>query len=300
MLEFFDASPDLHLIVDAQTGRILRANRHGSECFGSQRSAFEGKSFTDAGLRSERLGNWENISNRLFKLADGQQLRLEYLKPDGGRMPVNVTCHATVHGSDDVLHLSLRYASRQQKLEDMLQRKTYSDEVTGLPNRLGFEGELTKSWAQATANEQPLGVMIIEVACAMSIRNEEGGEAYESWIKNCATRLRNGPIRRGDVLARVGWDQFALILQGADNEAVDEVVRRVNAVGDRVESMGQYNSEGVFRIGCAAALPDIHTPAAKLIQMAENQVSRSRNSGAMVCSDLRALDLQADNSDSLH
>ncbi|MFN2466397.1 MAG: EAL domain-containing protein [Candidatus Dormibacteria bacterium] len=98
-----------------------------------------------------------------------------------------------------------------------------TDFLTGLPNRREFERQL------GTITDTPFAVLAIDIDNLKVINDEYGHQAGDGVLQAIARGLRGG-LRGRDVLARVGGDEFAALVVGADQAQAAAVAERMRQV----------------------------------------------------------------------
>ena len=102
-------------------------------------------------------------------------------------------------------------ALNQQQLREKIEHQAYHDALTNLPNRLLFEDRLGQSIARAERSGQPFAVLFVDLDGFKQVNDTLGHHAGDALLKQVAGRLA-GRVRQSDTLARMGGDEFALIL----------------------------------------------------------------------------------------
>ncbi len=116
-----------------------------------------------------------------------------------------------------------------------------TDPLTGLPNRRAVMDALE----QAAASSEPVAVIAVDLDHFKEVNDGEGHAAGDALLKAAAERLRDA-IRPGDLVGRVGGDEFVVLLVGeANHEVVEGIAQRINVVlqhplehGDRLLRLG--------------------------------------------------------------
>jgi len=115
-----------------------------------------------------------------------------------------------------------------------------TDELTGLVNRRGWYSRLGEALTRAARFEQPVSVVLLDLDGFKAVNDRRGHAAGDRLLRTVSAAW-SGVLRANDVLGRVGGDEFAVLLEGADSEAAEEVVARLEAA----LPAGQQASAGI-------------------------------------------------------
>jgi len=152
------------------------------------------------------------------------------------------------------------------------------DRLTGLPNAWLFQDRLAQALAAGRRRPQKLAVLYLALDDFRAIEAAVGGEAVAVLLRRIAERLR-ACIRETDTVARIGHDQFAVLLTQLNDErdAARVVAKIVESLGHRL-TVGSRTLSATASIGIATFPSDGAEPEV-LVSRAEVAMLRARQQG---------------------
>ena len=135
-----------------------------------------------------------------------------------------------VDGTPKVIQGLMVDITEQKNLEAQLSHQAFHDALTGLPNRAYFTEQVTAAIARARRSGQGMVVVYLDLDDFKIVNDTFGHGVGDRLLVEVARRLRE-TIRASDLAARVGGDEFNLLLEGFTDEiAADDMVRRLLVV----------------------------------------------------------------------
>ncbi|AMM40557.1 PAS/PAC sensor-containing diguanylate cyclase [Candidatus Desulfofervidus auxilii] len=110
-----------------------------------------------------------------------------------------------------------------KKLEEKLKYLSFHDSLTGLYNRNYFEEEMKRL---NTTRKYPVGIIIIDIDNLKFVNDTFGHVKGDELIKYVANIL-SSIFRKEDVVARIGGDEFAVILPNVNEKIVQSLCKRI-------------------------------------------------------------------------
>ncbi|MBB3046055.1 diguanylate cyclase (GGDEF)-like protein [Litorivivens lipolytica] len=148
-------------------------------------------------------------------------------------------------GTTALIFHELMYQNLQNKLKQERDSYVYQashDMLTGLPNRFQFFEYFERSLALAERKNHSLALGYIDLDGFKPINDTYGHHAGDLILETIASRLGR-IIRTGDMIARFGGDEFALLIPLVDDrESVETVVQRI------VEAVAHPLEEGDMKL----------------------------------------------------
>ncbi len=117
--------------------------------------------------------------------------------------------------------------TERKRAEEIIKHMAYHDDLTGLPNRRLFNDRLYLALAHAQRSQQKLAVMLLDLDHFKVINDTLGHSVGDQLLQVVGERLVS-LLRKGDTVARMGGDEFMLLLpEIAQVEDAAEVAARI-------------------------------------------------------------------------
>jgi diguanylate cyclase (GGDEF)-like protein len=187
-------------------------------------------------------------------LADHQPHEIEAYMPK-----LNGYFHITVNPTFDAdgnlagaVHVARDITGRRM-MEDQLRYLSTHDELTKLNNRTFFEAEVERLKRGRLA---PLSVVIADLDGLKETNDRFGHDHGDALIRAAADMLRN-IFRADDTIARIGGDEFCVVLKGVGEGLLEIILKRAR----QMLSDGLHESEHGLKVCFSMGSATTHTPA---------------------------------------
>ncbi|MDH5471346.1 MAG: bifunctional diguanylate cyclase/phosphodiesterase [Gammaproteobacteria bacterium] len=107
-----------------------------------------------------------------------------------------------------------------------MQHKATHDDLTGLPNRFLFTDRLQSTVTLSARNQQSFAILLIDLDRFKEINDTLGHNIGDEVLKVLSERMCHG-IRESDTLARIGGDEFAVILIDVGLIVAEKIARKI-------------------------------------------------------------------------
>src|SRR5690606_2659817 len=149
-----------------------------------------------------------------------------------------------------LLERTLRYAIERKQTELHLARLAHYDPLTDIPNRILFRDRLEHAIRLAERDNTGFTLMFIDLNGFKQVNDTFGHDAGDALIRICAERL-NESMRRSDSVARMGGDEFTLLLQNIENQT--DIAHIAEKVIESISQPAQINGYEVV-VGCSIGI----------------------------------------------
>ena len=220
---------------------ILFLNRIAEDLTGwTQKEAVGRPVFDVFRIRDEELkGNSEDIvenvlSNRkILSLSSHTVL----ISKEGNERYVEDSAAPIIDEKGDVAGVVIIFRDYTEKWERLnkIEYLNFHDDLTGLYNRRFFQEELQRL---DTARNLPLTIIMGDINGLKLINDSFGHLIGDQLLQKSAESIRSG-CRKDEIIARIGGDEFAIILPNAGREQADIVVSRI------MDNLNKHSIKGI-------------------------------------------------------
>jgi diguanylate cyclase (GGDEF)-like protein len=178
-----------------------------------------------------------------------------------------------------LLERSLRYAVKLRDTLEALRQLATHDPLTGLLNRREFDRILREEEERARRFGHALSLIIIDIDHFKAVNDAHGHPAGDAVLREIARRM-SGEVRTVDRVARLGGEEFGVILMQCDRAAAILVAQAIRAaVRGRPVDMENDQALAVTLSAGVASLPHDVYSAAELVVAADKALYAAKAAG---------------------
>ena len=220
----FQHAPDMVSVLDAQ-GRIAFSSPSAAGVLGFEPGSLQGSSVFDIVHPDDRDGMRQKFSALLGERDGVLRLQCRVLNADRALRWFEFTASNQMHNPALAgVVINARDVSENRAFQERLAHEAQHDPLTGLPNRRRMQDALGSS-----LRADAVAVLFVDLDGFKPVNDAYGHEAGDDLLRQVAERL-GGCVRDGDVLSRVGGDEFVVLMPGVRDRAdADAMSARVRA-----------------------------------------------------------------------
>ncbi len=249
------------------------------------------------GIRTDGLGARSCLAMRLGRSHERSQDKSP-LAPCGvcGGIDADVACEPLVSGSEIVGALLVAHANRisgreraalrdaarrtapilaSQRELALVEERSVTDALTGLPNRRAAEETIRRMVAQAGRSLSPLGVVLLDLD-RFRVLNDLHGHSHGDKALAAVGRLLSATVRASDFAARFGGEEFLLLLPQTDRQGAIELAEKIRRQIERTELVQTGPITASFGV---AGLPEDAVAPDELIRKADRALYLAKAQG---------------------
>jgi two-component system cell cycle response regulator len=180
----------------------------------------------------------------------------------------------------------VRTQLRQKRYADSLREKVQQsielalfDPLTGLNNRRFMENHLATMLDNARVRRAPLTLMILDIDHFKRVNDTYGHDCGDEVLKSFADRLR-GIIRGGDLLCRLGGEEFVIVMPGVNVHAAARIAERARLAIQQEQFVVDKSGRMIpVTVSIGLAERDAEGDAGSLYRRADRALYRAKNEG---------------------
>jgi diguanylate cyclase (GGDEF)-like protein/PAS domain S-box-containing protein len=183
----------------------------------------------------------------------------------------------------DLQRALVRQASQtlvRMRLQRHVEHLALHDPLTGLANRQLLERSLEAALDDSERSNRPLALVFVDVDGFKAVNDRWGHHAGDAVLCEIADRLSGG-VRSGDIVGRIGGDEFIAVCGDADHVSAAAIADRILTSIRRTITVGGARINVSVSVGIASYEPDTHPRPTRdqLLTRADGAMYRSKASG---------------------
>ncbi len=176
--------------------------------------------------------------------------------------------------------VKIQIEAKQQR--EYLEKLSTTDPLTGVPNRRCFDETLEREWRRCQRSEKPLSLLVLDIDCFKLYNDCYGHLAGDSCLIKVAQLLTGALSRGGDLLARIGGEEFVALLPDTPFESLDVVADRFRTTIEEAAIPHERSpiSEVVtISVGGSTLIPNQKVEPVELHRRADEQLYVAKEKG---------------------
>ena len=166
----------------------------------------------------------------------------------------------------------------RKRAETKLSILAATDALTNLSNRRHFSETLGREWRRATRDRIPLALIMIDADNFKAYNDVNGHQAGDLLLITLGRAIADSLNRGGDIGARYGGDEFAVLLPAttlAGAKRVADIIR----LGFAELSVREHITNLGMSIGVACVMPSKHLKSSELVRLADEALYCAKHRG---------------------
>lgn len=271
----FEATPMPLVLVRLEDAKVLRFNAAARVLIDPD-NTLRGDIFT-----TDFYGDSARRARLLARLkTDGAlgQMEIRLKTVDGRAVDVLSSMRQVRFGGEDCVIIGMAEISAQKNLEHQLRALAYTDPLTGLHNRRGFFALVERGILASRASDPGPCLMLIDVDHFKQINDRYGHPVGDEVLVEFAQVVLS-LLRDGDVFARMGGEEFCILLSHARATHALEVAERIR---EFVAAHPFQTSAGVVRLSLSLGIAGCDAPIQSIdvvLSMADQAMYRAKQNG---------------------
>jgi diguanylate cyclase (GGDEF)-like protein/PAS domain S-box-containing protein len=228
-----DAMPDLMFELDMD-GRFIDYHAAQSELLAVPVEVFLGKTIREV-MPVKAAEIFYEALHEAQRHGHSQGKEIKLVVPEGTRWyELSVSPKVVERGQKPSFIVLSRDITERKTAEVQIHRLAYYDALTHLPNRIQLEDRLRQSFTTSARTGQFGAVLFFDLDQFKKINETKGYEIGDLLLIEVARRLES-KVQNGDTVARIGSDEFVVVLEGLGNNS-KEVAAQANLFAEELQS----------------------------------------------------------------
>lgn len=191
--------------------------------------------------------------------------------------------YITKPASAPIVRARVRTHIELKRQRDLLEQRALVDQLTGVANRRGFDEALERRWHASARDRTPLLLIVLDVDHFKQYNDYYGHGAGDDCLRRIGALLNSEFAQPGQFAARIGGEEFALLLPGGDTAAQ---AQRLLAAVRALAIPHAHSSAGTLvslSAGAVELIPVGETSPRSLLEHADRLLYEAKRGGRARC-----------------
>jgi len=233
--QLFDESTEAIALLDNEN-KVLKINQSFKQLFGYSLNEVKGEDIDSLIVPENRKKEGEKYTQRALNNKD---IKAESIRQTKDGKNINVSIHAfpiSLEEGQIGLYAIYNDITQRKKEEQEIKYLSFHDQMTGLYNRRYFESEMERL---DNSRLMPISIIMSDIDGLKKVNDQYGHAKGDEYIKVVAEEIKKA-VRSEDILARVGGDEFAILLPKTAQGEVEKIEQRIQRNVEKLNDNYDY------------------------------------------------------------
>ncbi len=233
--QLFDESTEAIALLD-NDNNILKINKSFEKVFGYNNSEVKGLDIDDLIVPDNKKKEGTKYTKQAINNKD---IKAESIRKTKNGKKIFVSIHAFPIKLDEGqigIYAIYNDITQRKREEKKIKYLSFHDQMTGLYNRRFFESEMERL---DKSRKLPISIIMSDINGLKKVNDQYGHAKGDQYIKTVANEIKKA-VRQEDILARVGGDEFAILLPYTNEEDVKKIEKRIQNNVHKLDENSDY------------------------------------------------------------
>lgn len=233
--QLFDESTEAIALLD-NDNNILKINKKFEKIFKYKNEEVKGKDIDSLIVPKDKKEEGKKYTKQVINNKD---IKKESVRKNKYGEKIFVSIHAFPIKLDEGqigIYTIYNDITQRKKEEKKIKYLSFHDQMTGLYNRRYFESEMERL---DKSRKLPISIIMSDINGLKKVNDQYGHTKGDQYIKTVANEIKSA-VRQGDILARVGGDEFAILLPYTNEDEVQQIEKRIQTNVENLDKKLHY------------------------------------------------------------